>query len=445
MITRSSMTDAPIDYFGGWGSRFMLLAEEANAHRETYIAIVDSVLPAVGGRAGLARKAGLTEAFVSYLRSRTYVRMPSRVAAERIAGILPLSPETRDSLVTHMMLCQEKRLKAFDDMRRRDRMGAAREISRDLVAWHRAAYTARDPAAAARLYSVVSEGARIFLSAAHPANDPIYFLDICFVLQDCLLVSNRPHQTLYLAILARSLSQRLAVAHDNREVVRRMGWNEINALRMAGVALHNLGLDRDAMGRYSEARHRAQELRLEPPLWEPYVIADTIKSASSLSRFSIRELRHLQDRAMRHLHGSPDLGNGWGVVVSASLLRAFIQHGSELSLRLASRDIEELSSLVDTVRGVGPLHRTMLLRGAAQLHLVKNDREGWRDCVTAACSTASAAGLSHQLRRIVAENGLDEHEIVEPTVKTQPNLAEWDVDGDATGYVAGLGTVPSLH
>jgi hypothetical protein len=432
MISRG--TDIrPIEHLGGWGSRFMILAEEAELHRRTYIAIIDSCLPAVGGRAGLAVRAGVTEAFVSYLRSWNYVRNPSPRTAEKIAESLPLPHEIRESLLRHMALSGEKRLEALCIARPQVRSGAGGVLVQEIAARHSAAYSAGDPVIARRLYSAVRDSAHLYLLASRPAYDGINFLQACFLLHDALNTLNRPDQAFYVAGIARNVSRRLAYTAD-RESTWRMHWNEVTALRASGVALHNLSLDRDAVLQYEEARHVALELKLAPALWEPYLNADAIKAVSALPRFSIRDLRARRDQAVTFLHEAPQLGDLWALIVAESLLRAHVRYANErpgaFIIRSATREADELLRLLDTVAGVGPLHRVLVLRTAAQLNQLKGDIDGWRHFTSAAYGMALAAGLSHQAEQIIMESGPEASRIVEERGEVQyredqGNLAEY--------------------
>lgn len=432
----------PIEHLGGWGSRFMILAEEAELHRRTYIAIIDSCLPAVGGRAGLALRAGVTEAFVSYLRSWNYVRNPSRRTAERIAGSLPLPQEIRESMLRHMELSGEKRLEALRIARPQVRGGDGSMLVQEIAMWHSAAYSAGDPVTARRLYSAVRESAHLYLLSSSPAYDGMNFLQACFLLHDALNTLNRPDQALYVAGIARNVSRRLAYAGD-RESAWRMHWNEVNALRASGVALHNLHLDRDAFLHYEEARHLAREMKLAPALWEPYLNADAIKAVSALPRFSIRDLRTRRDRAVAFLHKAPQLGDLWALIVAESLLRAHIRYAHErpgaFIIRSATREADELLRLLGSVAGVGPLHRVLVLRSAAQLNQLKGDLDGWRHFTGSAYDLALAAGLSHQAEQIIKEGGLDVARIVEQRTEA-PGIDRQNYTDSVTAakYISGV-------
>jgi hypothetical protein len=317
--------------------------------------------------------------------------------------------EVRESLLRHMDLSSERRLEALRAAGSQIQGGCGDVLVREIAAWHSAAYSAGDPFTARRLYSAVRESALLYLHISSPARDGLNFLRACFLLHDALNTLNRPDQAFYVAGVARAVGRRLAL-EAGREGAWQMHWNEVNTLRASGVALHNLHLDRDALRYYEQARFLAREVKLPPAEWEPYLNADAIKAISALPRFSIRDLRARKDRAMAFMHKASGLSDLWALILEESLLRAHLRYAlqrpGQLSVGSTTRKAEELVRLLDTVVGVGPLHRVIVLRTAGRLYRVKGDLDGWHHFTLTAYNLAIAAELSHQAREIIAENEL---------------------------------------
>jgi hypothetical protein len=420
-----------IDSLGGWGSRFLLRAEEAEIHRRTYIAIIDSFIPAAGGRAGLARRAGISEAFLSYIRSWNYVRNPSPTIARRIADSLPAPQEIRESLLRHIELSRYANLEALQIARYTTESGSSDGLVQQMAIWHAKAYSAKEPFVSRRLYSAVCESAKIYLKATHPSQNTPGFLKVCSLLSDSLITLNRPDQALFIAGIARAMSNRLVYRQDARFGYR-IQWNEINSMRSIGGALHNLGLEKAAIAQYEEARYRAQQLKLAPPLWEPYLISDIIKASAGLPRFSVRELRAGRERAIRLLDNDRQLGDLWRFMISEALVRAYLRSNggspTPLMMRSAINELDQLMDLLNMVAGIGPLHQVFLYNTTARLHRIRRDKDGWVHFASMAYQIATSGGLIHQASKILKENDglsvqLKREDGFSPSMNTQTPIA----------------------
>ncbi|MBF6590343.1 MAG: hypothetical protein IVW57_07405 [Ktedonobacterales bacterium] len=385
------------------------LAQEEQAHREVYIALLRSTLTTRGSKGRLALAAGISPQYLSYLLntgtedSGTF-RVPSPRVAEKIAAALPADPERRDAVRQHMYLASLRRLRGARMLATRApgaraEEGEVRARVAEVGAAHHAATFTNDPLLARQTYHAVRDVCADLLRRLEPVRDALAFVDLCFLLHDAQCVLNCPADALYAAKRARSVLESLDADSRSRE---RLACLRVQAIRAETVAYHNLGLFRQAHTRCLEAE-AFEAAQQEPDEHLIHVYRDKIDALLGLPRFAVSEVAGLADQVERicQRRANP-LDPLWVVMTRRSEAHAYLRHGN---LTRASQVMEAQVARMETVPFIGPLHRAMLLKVSARILWAAGARDAWEDVARRALGLAVAGGLTHQISELRREFG----------------------------------------
>ncbi|MFI5272026.1 MAG: hypothetical protein ACHQ4H_03205 [Ktedonobacterales bacterium] len=377
------------------------LAQEEQMHREVYVAILNSALLAVGSKARLAETLGISRTYLSYLLhpdplTSDSFRRPSLRIAERIARALPLDAKSRAALLAHMQGASLARLERLaptalqmDDEQLSQRLG-------ELRALHRAASYAPTVGAASTSYAVLRVACHTLIEHVEQHRHPLAFAELCFLLHDAQCVLNLPGEALFSAKRARAA---LEWPDERAQPIERSHLDalRIQAIRAETVALHNLGLFRQAYAG-SLLAERLERMASGPTAQMPYVLRDRLEALTGRPRFTLADVVQLADtgRALCERGGS-DTDALWAFLLGRSLAQAFVAYGS---LERAGRLLDTLYHDMASVPLLGPLHRTLFLKTHATYLWRIGDRSGWEHVALRAVAVAQTAGLTRELAQL---------------------------------------------
>ena len=160
------------------------------------------------------------------------------------------------------------------------------------------------------------------------------------------------------------------------------------------MACHNLGLTREVPPLVGQARG-TRAYREAGAFWAPLGGRDLLNSVARTPRFSIREARRLASQLAATCESTGDVFTFF--LVRESELRCLVQHANWAE---ADRLVRQAQALLPELPYVGPLHRLLLFRGAADLAWRRGDWAGWRENVREVVWLANQAGLQHQWRTV---------------------------------------------
>jgi hypothetical protein len=269
----------------------------AEIHRETYVAILRSWVPH-GERGNFADRVGITREYFSLLcaldrpaedKFPKLKRLPSPQMAKKIAKALPAPPEIRRSLYENMELAHVNTVRAHYKTREFIAQRQVSELLNGLKRLHGQATFGTDLPEVQRDYRALRDAAASLVTRLSPEIYPASLAQACLYLHDAQCVLDRSDDALRYAKLARLVLESAVIIEEgfNREHVDYM---EINAIRGEGVALHNLGLDREAQRFYTRAR-TTSAYRNSPDFWKPFVGRDILNAMARTPRFSIRKAK----------------------------------------------------------------------------------------------------------------------------------------------------------
>jgi tetratricopeptide (TPR) repeat protein len=376
---------------------------EAQLHRETYVAILNSQLQAPGSKRELAKRARITPVYLSYLlklddesSQNPTLRTPSPQVAERIALALAAPEEVKNSLLEHMVLSNQK----FRDARQTLRTQLSDLRPADIVheVWQmmNTATFARTPEESLQNYHTACQVMQEIIRLLPPERGPLDYVDLCLLLHDSECILNRPDQALWHAKLARTILAQLEPA-DYRPQKERFDFAEINAARSEGIAFHNLNLNRQALNCYQQAETMSA-LKQRPDFWKPWLYRDIISALSELPRFHISEIENRYVVMTRLNERRADRTGELNQLLDATeLARSYARYGS---LDKARRVLDGEYQRLDHIAVCGPLHKVMFYRAYADYCWAVHDATGANSFIDIAKTLAVEAGLTHQLTQI---------------------------------------------
>jgi hypothetical protein len=380
------------------------LALEEQAHRVAYTALLRSVLKEPGSKERLARAAGISQQYLSYLlnpadgRTLTF-RIPSPRVANQIAGALPADRALREDVRQHMHLASQRQLSRVRAMPAQLSGGELQAQVDELGAAHHHATFLAGPGEARAGYRAVRDVTRDLLEAIRPERNAMSFVELCFLLHDVQCVLDRPGDAVYAARRARFVVGAMRERDVSREYLlqRRM-----QAIRAEAVAYHNLGLDRMAYERCAEAEDLARAEHEEPDELL-HVYRDQLSALAGTSRFALGEVAYLAGRVRRLAERRSDqLDPLWSLLTRRSEAVAYLRHGK---VQQAGKLVEELLDQAPHVPMMGPLHHAVLLRAAASVWWAMGDTSRWEMTARALVVLAGTAGLGHQIWAMRQEFG----------------------------------------
>lgn len=373
----------------------LTMAQEAEIHRAAYRALLQGVLHQPGRKQQVARQAGISVQYLSYVLHDA--RVLGVATAERIAAAVPLEAAERQQLLTHVQQASECRLRCFQALTTPDLRETLPMHLVSLRQMHDAASFARDASRSyAQLRGLYAVGRRL-LPPALRTQTPLDVVELCLLLHDTASMIHQQVDALYYAQIARHV-----LTAQNRwegSLEERARWDqlEINAIRAEAVAYHNLARDRDAVICCAEAE-TTRAMRHQPADWIPHVYRDKINALCGQPRFAIREAEAYADTVRAWCDRRSDPAAPLQVLmIERSLAQAYLRYGN---VRKARRLLQDPSDRLAQMPVVGPLHQTLVLSTTAQACWHAGDRTEWAAYITATLQVATAAGLTHQLRKL---------------------------------------------
>lgn len=395
---------------------FLTLLEEAQFHREVYIAALDGLLRERGDKRALAEAAGITPQYLSYLladRPGATRRDPSPAVARRLAEALPLPPYERDLLAGHMALSNRRYLEAQRAAQHELRSSA---LIPPLVGDLHALYERANFGPAAETHRFAQRfvaQAALTLEHLFPAADPIAYAHLSLWAHDIEWALHRPTEALWRVKLARQAIEQFTTRRYC-DGDRGPGDVLINAIRNEAVSYHNLGLFARAYRRCRQAEALlAHANAADRAHWLAHLYRDQLNALIGMPRYTLGEAEYLANGVVHACEADYYADRDKDLLTSlihASLARAYVRYGGAPSLAKAERLLRYEYERLDRLTHFGPLHRVQVLRAHADLCWARRDRSGWAYWAGTALQTASAAGLAHQVYEIQREFAAPEGE-----------------------------------
>lgn len=385
----------------------------AEIHRETYIAILKSWLPH-GERGEFASKIGVTREYLSYICALDHPaegnyptkRLPSAQLARKIAESLPAPPEIKQSLLENIELAHVHAARVHYHTREFISQRRVAELLAEIEAAHHLATFGSELKDVRQAYRVVRDASAELLFRLSFDVYPVSYAQVCMFLHDAQCVLDRADDALRHAKLAFLIL-------DNRDfdetgyTQEQIDNLEINAIRGEGVALHNLGLEREAYNHFVRAT-QTPAYRNSYPFWRPIVGRDMVNSLVNIPRFGFRETQKLVQGSRRICEQKGDEFTFF--LVNESWLRCLIQREKwKRAQRVYREEIERIPRLPY----IGSLHRALLLKSGAWLAWKLHDLTAWRSRVKEAYLLMENAGLNHQLRSLRQFYGQEIDSVIE--------------------------------
>ena len=377
--------------------------DEAWISREIYVAAIKGCTRERGAKAALARRAGITPQYLSYLLAldtdlslgAEKRRQASVGTARRVAAALPLPFESREQLLEHMITARERRQQVKRNVTQ-NIIDVPRLSSEVRSLAHRATH-APDPLQARRLYSAVVESGQLLAEQMVIRDWPIEYVELCLCMHDALCVLDNPLSALQFARygqLVLDWAPRMSY-RGNEERVQAL---ETNLIRAIGVAYNNLHLPKEADPYLEQARHTTGFTR-RPQDWLVHLSRDKLSTLSKLPRFRISEVERVAGEALDRIGESQDIFRDlYALLLKAKLSDCYVVFGG------ARKNVEpllaDLAEQAERATGLGVLHRVIIYRTYALLCRQSNDSVGLAQWRQRALDMAEEAGLAHQARTI---------------------------------------------
>lgn len=384
------------------------ILEEAQLHREVYIAVLKGLLKTRGSKQALAQKVGITPQYLSYILDPYNIRVLHPQTAKAIVNALRLPKDQRDSLLEHMILSSERRLRAREMIEQEVSDDGIEERLKELRKFHQQATFGSDPSQAKALYRFVYQSSSALIRSMNPRKNPLAFVELCFLGHDSGCVSNRQVDALWFAKQAHFVME--TILHDFSVLDSTIVDFNVNALRAEAVSYHNLGLYKEAYRacEQAEALLSKKGYRRRYEFWVPHLYRDKVNALAGIHRFAISEVEGLvhrvEDVCEKDIYRDEEK-ELLLFLIHSSLARAYITRGGKRNLRKASRLLIPEFEHMEGMGRIGPLHKVLLTRTLARSSWLQGDVEEWRYFIRIAADIAAASGLQHQVGEIYREYG----------------------------------------
>lgn len=388
---------------------FISAIEVADLHQETYATILDSLIE-WGDKKDFAKKVGISPRFFRYLCDPYNDRHPSRDTAYAIANALPLPTTQKQSLVEHMLLAKDSQRKAHRILRSQlpdrpieDFLSKLRELNEE-------ATFGSDLEKSERRCRVLQKASSCLVRHLSIGRDPLALMEAALFANDMESILKRQVDALWHAKLARFTGQRANMKELSAKQRSEFIDLRINAARLEAVSYANLGASERAITvcEKTEQLLSREEFKHRADYWKPHLYRDKLKAIREKSRFAISTAESLADEVMRALESDiylPKESELLSSLIHSSLVRTYVKHGSNRSLKKAKRLLKTKLTRAQDLDYAGPLHRTTLLKTWAQFYWQVGDRQAWRHFVLSALEVATAAGLEDQVQKINSNYG----------------------------------------
>jgi transcriptional regulator with XRE-family HTH domain len=396
------------------------LLEEAQLHREVYIALLQSALRVPGSKRQLAQQVGITPQYLSYLCDPyDAIHTPSPALAARIAAALPLDVPERQAVLEHMLLARERRLAAERSQRTiGDSAGPVEPVLQQLRAAHQAASFTPTTRAARHAYGILHLVSRQVVEKWDPRREPLACVEAALLLHDAACVLNRPSEALYYAKWAQAVLAPLDARAWRSEDQTRFDHYRVNVWVAEAVAHHNLGLYQPEAAAYMRAEAELAEVNpTARAFWVPHLARGEINALRDRPRFTLSEVDGLARQARAVCERRDDPGDKLLLLLlNEAEGRAYLRYGS---LEKAGQMLRGTLETLDKVPASGALHHVMVLKTVAWWRWAVGDQTEWRHFIELTLRTAITAGLAHQVAGLRQAYG----PVLEPVLTMLPELA----------------------
>ena len=204
------------------------------------------------------------------------------------------------------------------------------------------------------------------------------------------------------ALKAARIAQEVLTEHAARTgtpLRPRLAALQVESLRTEAMTLHNLGLDRWALGRYERAEAALAACSTDPQ--RTYIALDRISALVGMRRFRLGDVKALVDDVHRACDRGlfSELETGLLVLQAGrGLVSAHVRH-EDLKPR-TKRLLDDELDRIERTEFAGPIHRVQLYRTAAEFSAEQGDLSGRTHFLDLGLQAARSAGLVHQARRI---------------------------------------------
>jgi hypothetical protein len=327
------------------------------------------------------------------------MRTPNPVMARRIAQALQLDGETHERLFYHLqsvwsmtetLALEPEHLPGGD----------VENILQTLNQLHSIAMYGSDPVLSRAAYIDMIGIAGHSVTRIDPVQNSLDRAQVLMYLHDAECVLGCANVAL---AHAREAVLILSEVHPSNSEREHHGRLRVNASQAVTVALHNLGLPTQAL----ENSHRTQalpEFAIAGSLWLPFVLVDRLNVLKRIRRFTISEAEELHIQARELV---PDVV--WSALADLRLAEALLSYGTPRSLRKALPYVSSGVRLAENEPALGPLHRVLLFRAAADYAHQVGDRSAWEKHLRQCLRINSAAGLIHQQAQLNRTYGDSQH------------------------------------
>lgn len=386
----------------------------ASTHRHICVAILDAYLPH-GERGVFAGRISVTPQWFTYFRQADSFSMPSLELAKRISEHLPAPDHIRRAFYEHLVEAR----KAYESASHEVAYRAATGLPiGDLVQQVADAFNAATFQASLNetksLYNQALATALLIVNNTSPMAYPLEYLTVCsYLLHICSALDRMP-QGLYWAKVGRHITQMLA----RNEFVT---WQERERLedlcyllaRDEALGYHNLGNAKASLDAYECAASTLQRHHREKE-WRADLSRNKLIALSAIPRFSIREAEGLAYQAETELER---LGNSLSVLLTKEALsRAYIAYRGKKNLQKAERLLYDVLKSLEGEPDAGQLHQAIILKTAASLYWVRDDRSQWEQAIRHVLTITQSAGLLHQHNSILKQYGTALVPLLDPGV-----------------------------
>lgn len=378
------------------------LAQKAQLHREAYIAVLNGLLQSPAGKRHLADKVGITPQYLSYLLNPYDHRTPGPALAQKLAAALLPDPATRESLLEHMLLARDERIRACGVVASEMSQLDMQTLLALVHGLQSAAQFTTDPRQANRQRQLVSDLGQLLLAHLDQRCYPLEFAQLCMWVSSVESMRGLHANAIYFAKQARVILSQLTRADLCHTARPQFDELEFNALRAEAIAYHNVKLQCTAYDLCIAAEHTLVA-RESPAAWLPHLYRDRLNAMSELPRFSLRAVEALAQEGKlwceRSDHPHAAL---WAFMLDRSLARAYLRYGKE---KKARRVMQRLWDEIAHLPVVGTLHRVLFLKTYAEACWQDGDYTAWASVLTTALRLAEAGGLRHQLQEMRQKYG----------------------------------------
>ncbi len=366
--------------------------QEAQLHKEIYAALVRSAIRTRITEAELARQLRVSTVYITNILDPFDRRLPGPELAEQIVQAIRAEPEIRETILYHMALASERRLRAHDGLRKEITERSASELLKYL----RHMANAGEHQAKARYYAV-REASSALIRFSDPRLDTLTVVELYSLLQHYESILNRHADGLFHAKAARYIMLGLDRADYHRDAAK-FDRLFVNTIRIEAVSYHNLGLFREDLQCCREAGDQP-EVKRQIEYWIPRLNLDEMNALIGIPRFTIQDIAALADQGKKFLkERDPTVS----LLLDRAVADAYLRHGTP---RKAIPRLPARPNDLDRIPGVGALDRTIILKTGARLQYSLGDRDAGEAFLRAALKIDLDSGFEHQTCEILSEFG----------------------------------------